>query len=90
MHSRIGSASQRSADAVSALCLAYHADMFYDQAVRCFARVEALNPADWRATYYRALAEGERGSRVPLATAMRRVVEEAPTFGPARSARLGA
>jgi tetratricopeptide (TPR) repeat protein len=57
--------------------------MFYDQAERCYARAEELNPGNWRSTYYRALAEGERGNRSLLATAMRRVVEEAPDFSPA-------
>src|SRR5258708_1557350 len=37
-----------SAAAVGALCLAYHADLFYDQAERCYARAEELNPAEWR------------------------------------------
>jgi len=76
-------ADPTSADAVNALCLAYHADMFYDQAERCYARAEELNPSDWRPTYYRALAEGERGSRGLLSTAMRRVVERTPEFAPA-------
>jgi tetratricopeptide (TPR) repeat protein len=80
---RAARADPASADAVGALCLAYHADMFYDQASRCYVRAEELNPRDWRSTYYRALAEGERGSSGLLAAAMRRVVEEAPEFGPA-------
>ena len=80
---RAARADPTSADKVGALCLAYHADMFYDQAERCYARAEELNPREWRSTYYRALAEGERGSREQLATAMRRVVEEAPEFSPA-------
>jgi tetratricopeptide (TPR) repeat protein len=72
-----------SATTVGALCLAYHADMFYDQAERCYVRAEQLNRTDWRWTYYRALAEGERGSRGPLTADLRSVVEEAPEFGPA-------
>ena len=76
-------ANPKLADAVGALCLAYHADMFYDQAERCYARAEALNPGDWRSTYYRALAEGERGNPSVVATALHRVVEQAPDFSPA-------
>ena len=37
----------------------------------------------WQSTYYRALTRGERGSGGELAAAMRRVVAEAPDFGPA-------
>jgi tetratricopeptide (TPR) repeat protein len=73
----------RSADTVGALCLAYHADMFYDEADRCYARQEELSSEDWRVAYYRALAEGERGSPAAQTASMRRVVELAPTFSPA-------
>jgi tetratricopeptide (TPR) repeat protein len=76
-------ADPTSKDAVGALCLAYHADMFYDQAERCYERAEELNPTDWRSTYYRALAAGERGNRTLVATAMSRVVQEVPDFSPA-------
>jgi tetratricopeptide (TPR) repeat protein len=80
---RVARADPSSAEAVGALCLAYLADMFYGQAARCFARAEELDPRDWRSTYYRALAEGERGDDRRLGTAMRRVVDEAPEFSPA-------
>src|SRR6185436_3980107 len=69
--------------AVAALCLAYQADMLYDQAERCYTRAEELVPDEWRFTYYRALAEGERGSGGLPAAALRRVVAAAPEFGPA-------
>src|SRR5262245_28166751 len=72
-----------SLDAVGPLCLAYHADLIYDLAERCYALVEMLNPSDWRWTYYRALAESARGSSDALVDGMRKVVALAPDFGPA-------
>jgi tetratricopeptide (TPR) repeat protein len=71
-----------SASAVGALCVAYHADLFYDHAERCYARAEELSPQEWRWTYYRALARGERGGSDALASGMRRVVALAPDYGP--------
>src|SRR5438128_3134294 len=53
-------ADPKSADAVGALCLAYHADLYYDEADRCYALVDNLEP-HWRWTYYRALLQSERG-----------------------------
>jgi tetratricopeptide (TPR) repeat protein len=75
-------ANPASAPAVAALCIAYHADMFFDEAERCYVRAQELDP-DWRWTYYHALAQGDRGSSGSLAAAMRRVVAQAPEFGPA-------
>ncbi len=72
-----------SVDAVGLLCVAYHADLIYDLAERCYALVETLNPSDWRWTYYRALAESARGSSDALVDGMRKVVALAPDFGPA-------
>jgi len=81
-------ASPTSASIVGALCVAYHADLIYDLAERCYVAAEKLDSSDWQWTYYRALAESERGSGNALANGMRRVVELAPDFGPARL-RLG-
>jgi hypothetical protein len=63
LRDRDGTARARpsSVAAVAPLCLAYHADLFYDLAERCYALVEALVPSEWQWTYYRALAEGARG-----------------------------
>ena len=69
--------------AVAPLCLAYHADLFYDLAERCYALVEAVVPSEWQWTYYRALAEGARGSSNALVDGMRKVVALSPDFGPA-------
>ncbi len=72
-----------SADAVGALGLAYHADLFLDHADRAYAAAEALDGGAWRWTYYRALAAGTRGDTGALAGGLRRVVASAPDFGPA-------
>jgi tetratricopeptide (TPR) repeat protein len=72
-----------SGEAVGALCLAYHADLFYDQADRCYATAEDLSPPDWRWTYYRALVQNARGNGDAVVAGMRRVLAEAPEFGPA-------
>jgi tetratricopeptide (TPR) repeat protein len=71
------------ADTVGALGLAYHADLFYDQADASYAVAEQLNGSEWRWTYYRALARGARGDAAGLTAGLRRVVAVAPEFGPA-------
>ena len=79
---RAARAQPTSPDAVAALGLAYHADMFYDEAQRCYAIAETLSGA-WRWTYLRALAQSERGDAGGLADALRRVTRAAPEFSPA-------
>jgi tetratricopeptide (TPR) repeat protein len=69
--------------AVGPLCLAYHADMFFDLAERCYELAAALAPDDWRWTYYRAVIQSERGGGEALVDNLRHVVERAPQFGPA-------
>ena len=69
--------------AVGPLCLAYHADMFFDLAERCYELAATLEPGDWRWTYYRAVIQSERGGGQALVTNLHRVVERAPQFGPA-------
>ena len=73
----------QSAAAVGPLCLAYHADMFFDHADRCYAQVAALEPQEWRWVYYRALIRADRGGGADLVPQLRQVVERAPDFGPA-------
>jgi tetratricopeptide (TPR) repeat protein len=68
--------------AVGALCVAYHADMFFDEADRCYAIVTALEPGQWRWQYYRALIHAERGGSASLVDALRHVVRQAPDFVP--------
>ena len=72
-----------SAEAVGALGLAYHADLFLDHADRAYSAAEALGGGGWRWTYYRALAAGTRGDTGALTDGLRRVVDAAPDFGPA-------
>jgi tetratricopeptide (TPR) repeat protein len=77
-----------SSAAVGALCVAYHADMFFEDADRCYARVIELDSSQWRWRYYRALIQAERGGGEPLVENLRRVVNQAADFGPAWQ-RLG-
>jgi tetratricopeptide (TPR) repeat protein len=74
--------------AVGALCVAYHADMFFEEADRCYALVSALDSSQWRWRYYRALIQAERGGGEMLVENLRRVVNQAADFGPAWQ-RLG-
>ena len=52
---------RRSADAVGALGMAYHADLFYEPAVAAYERAAALDAHNWRWPYFRALVHLERG-----------------------------
>ena len=81
-------AQPTSPDAVGALCVAYHADMFFDEADRCYALASELDSSQWRWRYYRALIQAERGGGETLVENLRRVVNQAADFGPA-SQRLG-
>ena len=49
--------------AVGQLCLAYHADMFFDAAERCYAAADQLVPGEWRWTYYRAVIQESWGAQ---------------------------
>ena len=79
----VAEAAPRSPDAVGALCLAYHADMLFDFADRCYAAVIGLVPDDWRWLYYRAVIQSERGGGDALRGTLRRVVTLSPQFAPA-------
>jgi tetratricopeptide (TPR) repeat protein len=74
--------------AVGALCVAYHADMFFTEAERCYGLATELDPSQWRWRYYRALIQAERGGGESLVENLRRVVAQASDFGPAWQ-RLG-
>ena len=69
--------------AVAPLCLAYHADMMFDHAGRCYELAVELDPAEWRWHYHLALLDAEQGGSPELAARLRLVVEQAPDFGPA-------
>jgi tetratricopeptide (TPR) repeat protein len=68
---------------VGPLCVAYHADMLYDLAERCYLRATALDPDDWRWRYSRALILAERGGGEALLMLLRQLVTQAPRFAPA-------
>jgi tetratricopeptide (TPR) repeat protein len=86
-----------SAPAVGALCRAYHADMLFDHADRCYAVAESLRVrepealrvsepeslGDWRWTYLRSLILLERGGGSGLQPMLQRVTSRAPQFAPA-------
>lgn len=73
----------RSTEALSRLCLAYHADMVFDRAEACWALLARREPGEWRWVYYRALILAERGGGAGLPPLLERVVEIEPSFGPA-------
>ena len=70
-----------SAEAVGALCSAYHADLLFDDARRCYDRVRALDD-EWRWDYARALIDIELGGTPDLAERLRAIAARAPAFGP--------
>jgi tetratricopeptide (TPR) repeat protein len=70
-------------EAVGPLCLAYHADMLFGQAERCYDVAIELEPGNWRWVYYRAVIDGERGGGAAFVARLRRVLEAEPTYGPA-------
>jgi tetratricopeptide (TPR) repeat protein len=69
--------------AVGALCVAYHADMYFDLAERCYVVASNLEPGEWRWRYYHALIQAERGGGQALVASLRTVVADAPRFAPA-------
>jgi len=75
--------SPASVDAVGRACLAFHADMFYEQAERCYAVAERLDLEAWRWQYYHALLRGERGGGDAFVDTLRAVLSKAPRYGPA-------
>jgi tetratricopeptide (TPR) repeat protein len=72
-----------SGETVGSLCLAYHADMFYAEAERCYAAAMALEPDEWRWPYYRALIRTDLGGGDAAVEDLRRTIELAPAFSPA-------
>jgi tetratricopeptide (TPR) repeat protein len=72
-----------SIESVGALCIAYHADMFFDLAERCYELAADLAPDDWRWIYNRAIIQSERGGGEALLANLRQVVERAPQQGAA-------
>ena len=58
---RRGRAAADLLTAVGALCLAYHADMLFAPRRALLRPGHALDPANWRWVYYRAVLDAERG-----------------------------
>jgi tetratricopeptide (TPR) repeat protein len=69
-----------SADAVGALGMAYHADLFYAPAAAAYRAAMALAPGDWRWSYYLVLLHLERGEAEPAAARLRAIVAASPDF----------
>ena len=80
---RAARSNPRSPEAVGALGLAYHADLYYDRAVESYTLAEALNPNDWQWTYYRAMTHASRGDAERARQALVAVVEAAPDLASA-------
>jgi tetratricopeptide (TPR) repeat protein len=69
--------------AIGSLCVAYHADMFFAEAERCYELAIDIDSSQWRWHYYRALIQAERGGGDALIKNLRGVVAQAPEFTPA-------
>jgi len=63
-----------SADAVGALGIAYHADLFYDAAADAYRAAARLSPGDWRWSYSLVLVHIERGEAAEAAARLREIV----------------
>jgi tetratricopeptide (TPR) repeat protein len=69
-----------SADAVGALGIAYHADLFYGAAAEAYRSAAILAPDDWRWQYLLALLHLERGEAEPAASLLRAITAANPTM----------
>jgi tetratricopeptide (TPR) repeat protein len=75
---RAARANPKSADAVGALGMAYHADLFYDAAADAYRAAASLAPGDWRWSYLLVLVHLERGEAASAATRLREMVASNP------------
>jgi tetratricopeptide (TPR) repeat protein len=71
----------RSPVTVGALCSAYQADLFFEDAARCYDALAAIDNG-WRWRYARALIDIELGGDVRLADRLRAIAAAAPGFAP--------
>jgi tetratricopeptide (TPR) repeat protein len=80
-----GAARRRptSPQVVGALCTAYHANDFLEQAAQCYDLVERLEAGDWRWPYYQALLLFDRGRVEGAAERLRRAVALNGRYAPA-------
>ena len=85
LRERYAAASQAPGDvaAVGPLCIAYHADMLFDLADRCYASASDLESGNWRWRYFRTIILTERGGGDALVAMLRDIIKAAPQFGPA-------
>jgi tetratricopeptide (TPR) repeat protein len=70
--------SPASADAVGALGMVYHSDLFYDPATDAYQAAATLAPADWRWHYLLVLVHLERGEAAQAAARLREIVAANP------------
>jgi tetratricopeptide (TPR) repeat protein len=70
-----------SGDRVGALAMAYHASQRSAAAEAAYALAEALDPAEWRWAYLRALLLAERGEAGGARSAFERVLTRVPGHG---------
>jgi tetratricopeptide (TPR) repeat protein len=76
-------AANRSSDTAGGYCVALHADLYLDEAQRCYEILERRDPSGWTWRYYRALILSERGGGDQLVAEMQQVTARAPEFSPA-------
>ncbi len=72
------------AQAVGQLCMLLHAHLLYEPAEACYQRARALAPEEFRWTYYLGIVVDTRGRRPEAIALIRKAVELAPDYGPAR------
>jgi len=73
----------RSAEAVGALGMAYHASLMTTPALDTYALASRLEPTGWRWSYYRAMLLEEHGRQEEALEALSRVTAANPALGPA-------
>jgi tetratricopeptide (TPR) repeat protein len=71
---RAARASQASAAVVGALGMAYHADLFYDEAAKAYQAAGTVAPDDLRWKYLLALVHVERGEAAAASSHLREVL----------------
>ncbi len=81
-------ASPDDADAVGQLCMLLQAHLLHEQAEACYQRARALNPGEFRWTYFLGIVVDTLGRRPEAIALIRRAAELAPDYAPAR-VRLG-
>jgi tetratricopeptide (TPR) repeat protein len=73
-------ANPTSAEAVGALGMAYHADLFYEPAAEAYRLAAELDRRDWRWPRYLVLLQLERSDAEPALEGLRAIVGATPDF----------